>query len=254
VVRSHCERPWTWRVATAGALAAASLLTLPGAAHAGFLDFLFGGVQQPAPPVNSYPEPSAPMSSRRGPDGTREDGGGGGGGRYVAYCVRLCDGHHFPLEHMANAAPIETCRVMCPASKTKVFFGSGIDHAAARDGQRYTDLDSAYAYRDHLVANCTCNGRDALGLAPFEATSDPTLRAGDIVATKGGLLAYTGGRGQGAAFAPVDEAAVTAELNRASPRPRLTRRPAPPAAEEEPGVIVRPDADTQADVRGQVTR
>jgi Protein of unknown function (DUF2865) len=88
---------------------------------------------------------------------------GGGGGRYVAYCVRLCDGHHFPLEHTANAAPIETCRAMCPASKTKVFFGSGIDHAAARDGQRYTDLDRAYAYRDHLVANCTCNGRDALG-------------------------------------------------------------------------------------------
>jgi hypothetical protein len=83
-----------------------------------------------------------------------------------------------------------------------VFFGSGIDHAAARDGQRYTDLDSACAYRDHLIANCTCNGRDALGLAPFEATSDPTLRAGDIVATKGGLLAYTGGRGQGAVFCP----------------------------------------------------
>jgi hypothetical protein len=35
-----------WRIATAGALAAASLLTLPGAARAGFLDFLFGGVQQ----------------------------------------------------------------------------------------------------------------------------------------------------------------------------------------------------------------
>ena len=160
-----------------------------------------------------------------------------------------------PLEHMANAAPIETCRAMCPASKTKVFFGSAIDHAAARDGQRYTDLDSAYAYRDHLVANCTCNGRDALGLAPFEATSDPTLRAGDIVATKGGLLAYTGGRGQGAVFAPVDEAAVTAELNRASSRARLTRRAAPPpAAEEEPGVIARPDTDPQADSRGQAMR
>jgi len=48
-----------------------------------------------------------------------------------------------------ETAPIETCRAMCPASKTKVFFGSGIDHAAARDGQRCTDLDSAYAYRDH---------------------------------------------------------------------------------------------------------
>jgi hypothetical protein len=37
------------RIATAGALAAASLLTLPGAARAGFLDFLFGGVQQRLP-------------------------------------------------------------------------------------------------------------------------------------------------------------------------------------------------------------
>jgi hypothetical protein len=81
------------------------------------------------------------------------------------------------------------------------------------------------------------------------------LRAGDIVATKGGLLAYTGRRGQGAVFAPVDAAAATAELNRASSRARITRRAAPPpAAEEEPGVIARPDADPQADSRGQATR
>ena len=24
-------------------------------------------------------------------------------GRVIAYCVRLCDGQHFPLEHLANA-------------------------------------------------------------------------------------------------------------------------------------------------------
>ena len=243
-------------MATAGALAAASLLTLPGAAHAGFLDFLFGGVQQPAPPVNSYTEPPPPTSSsRRGPDGTREEGGGGGGGRYAAYCVRLCDGHPFPLGHLANATPVETCRAICPASQTKVFFGSGIDHAAARDGQRYTDLDSAYVYRERLVANCTCNGRDALGLAPLEATSDPTLRAGDIVATKDGLQAYTGRRGQGAAFSPVDEAAVAAELTRSSSRGQPTRRAAPqPVAEEEPVAVGRPDADRQADSPGHATR
>ncbi len=258
MVRSHRQSPWTLRLASAaGALAGALALALPGAAHAGILDFLFGGFQQqPAqPPASSYAEPpGATSSARRGPDGTREDGGGGWG-RSVAYCVRLCDGHHFPLEHMANATPVETCRAMCPASKTKVFFGSGIDRAAARDGQRYADLDSAYVYRDHLVANCTCNGRDAFGLAPFEATSDPTLRAGDIVATKNGLLAYSGRSGQATAFTPVDEAAVAAELSKTSSRPRLTRRTAPqPASEEEPGTIVQPDADTQTDLRGQVTR
>jgi hypothetical protein len=256
VVRSHRQRPWTRRPAGAGALAAALALALPGAAHAGILDFLFGGFQQqPAqPPASSYAEPPGPATSRRAPDGTREEGAGGGG-HYVAYCVRLCDGHHFPLEHLANATPVETCRAMCPASKTKVFFGSGIDHAAARDGQRYADLDSAYVYRDHLVTNCTCNGRDALGLARFEATSDPTLRAGDIVVTRNGPLAYSGRSGQGAAFTPVDEAAVTAELNKASARTRPAPHATPqPGAEEEPGTVVQPDADSQANLRGQATR
>ena len=169
-------------------------------------------------------------------------GGGGGGGRYVAYCVRLCDGHHFPLEHMANAAPIETCRAMCPASKTKVFFGSGIDHAAARDGQRYTDLDSAYAYRDHLIANCTCNGRDAFGLASFDVKRDPTLRPGDIVSTKEGLLAYTGRSAQGATFTPVNPATLPINI-RPTSSGSSQLRPAPgaePVVDDEPGTIVQP--------------
>jgi len=258
VVRSHRRRPWKCGFAAAGALAAAFALVLPDVAHAGILDFLFGGFQQqPAPPpASSYAEPPT-SSPRRAPDGTREDGGGGG--RYAGYCVRLCDGHPFPLDHTGSAAPVETCRAMCPASKTKVFFGGGIDRAAARDGQRYADLDTAYAYRDHLVPNCTCNGRNAFGLAPFEATSDPTLRAGDIVVTKNGPLAYSGRSGQGAAFTPVDEAAVTAELNKASSRTRQSPRAAPqPAAEEEPGTIVQPDADARPDsqpnLRGQATR
>jgi hypothetical protein len=65
VVRSHCERPWTWRVATAG--------------------------EEEEEEEEGITSPIA---------------------------VRLCDGHHFPLEHVANAAPIETCGAMCPASKT----------------------------------------------------------------------------------------------------------------------------------------
>jgi hypothetical protein len=241
-------------MAAAGACAAACLLTLPGVAHAGILDFLFGGFQQkPAPPASSYAEPPATTpSSRRGPDGTREEGGGGGG--YVGYCVRLCDGHPFPLGHLANATPVETCRAMCPASQTKVFFGSRVDHAATREGQRYADLDNAYVYRERLVPNCTCNGRDAFGLAPLEATTDPTLRAGDMVATKNGIQAFTGRRGQGPAFAPVDEAAVAAELTRSSSRAQPKRPALPPAADEEPGATARPDADVQPDMRGQATR
>jgi hypothetical protein len=180
-----------WHAAVlSGALSAALLVAVPRPASAGIFDFLFGGPQQQAapPPVNAYAEPAAPPISVA-PEYRA------GTGRAVAFCVRLCDGQHFPLDHMANATPVETCRAMCPASKTKVFFGSEIDHAAARDGVQYAGLDNAFVYRQHLVANCTCNGKDAFGLAPFDLTNDPTLRPGDIISTKSGLIAYTGKRG-----------------------------------------------------------
>ena len=256
-----------WRAAFAGgALSAAMLLAVTGSAQAGFLDFLFGAFAppQPGPPpsVNSYAEPG-PSNYPRAQETARESGGGGG--RYVAFCVRLCDGQHFPLENLANATPVETCRAMCPASKTKVFFGNGIDHASARDGQRYTDLDNAYVYRDHLVANCTCNGKDAFGLAPYDAASDPTLRPGDIVSTKSGLMAFGGKRGQTVTYTPVDPATITAELNQQSAaRAQLAKRGAPPQTAEqqtaapqpaevddEPGTIVPRQPDLQEALRGQ---
>jgi hypothetical protein len=87
-----------------------------------------------------------------------------------------------------------------------------------------------------MVANCTCNGRDAFGLAPFDLSNDPTLRPGDIVATKDGFVAYSGARGQ-AAFTPIDSATVAAQLNpRAAPVQLSRRTEAPPV--DEPGTIV----------------
>src|SRR5262249_13196242 len=188
-------------------LAALAVLTAalaPQARAEGLFDFLFGGFQPrpPAPPATrSYIEPLPPVAPPSlGSESVR---GGGGGGRAVAFCVRLCDGQHFPMEHITNATPVETCRAMCPASRTQVYFGNEIGGAVARDGARYTDLDNAFLYRKQLVANCTCNGRDAFGLAPFDLSSDPTLRPGDIVATKDGFAAFTGKSAKGDSFAPV---------------------------------------------------
>jgi len=250
-----------WHSAAA-ALIAAGMAAVPMPVHAaGLFDFLFGGFQQQrqSADVNSYAEPSigrvAP-SSPSGIESVRQ--GGGDTGRGVAFCVRLCDGQHFPIEHVTNATPVETCRAMCPASKTKVFFGSAIGGAVSRDGQRYADLDAAFVYRKQLVANCTCNGRDAFGLAPYDITNDPTLRPGDIVSTKDGFLAYSGKSGGG--FTPIDSAAVEAQLY-ATPGPtRLSRRiqPAPPRApasdDEDPGTITpSPDAPV-AGLRNQSLR
>jgi hypothetical protein len=92
---------------------------------------------------------------------------------------------------------------MCPAARTKIYSGSAIDHAVSADGMRYADLNTAFLYRDKVVADCTCNGRDAFGLVTLNASNDPTLRPGDIVATGEGLMAYTGSRTRGAEFTPV---------------------------------------------------
>ena len=89
---------------------------------------------------------------------------------------------------------------------TKVFFGSNIDGASSTTGERYADSENAFAYRKALRADCTCNGRDPAGLAPVDLTLDSSLRPGDVVATTGGLVAYTGvrvGASQTAEFTPV---------------------------------------------------
>jgi hypothetical protein len=77
---------------------------------------------------------------------------------------------------------------MCPASETKVFYGSSIDSATADNGKSYSDLPNAFRYRSELVSGCTCNGKDQVGLAPVKIENDPTLRKGDIVAGENGLL------------------------------------------------------------------
>ena len=243
-MHARCIKPLYWHFAALAALFAAMLVVVPRPARAeGLLDFLFGGFQRQSPPasVNSYAEPPASIGrvAPASPTGTEDVRQGGGNvGRTVAFCVRLCDGQHFPLEHMTNATPIETCRAMCPASRTKVFFGGEIGGAVAKDGQHYADLDTAFIYRKQMIANCTCNGKDAFGLAPFDMTNDPTLRPGDIVSTKDGFVAYSGARGQGAAFTPLDRASVEAQLNPRTAPVQLSRRADPPPADDEPGTIV----------------
>ncbi len=105
-----------------------------------------------------------------------------------------------------NASPVQMCQAFCPASPTKVFFGSSIDGAYSASGERYADSENAFAYRKALRADCTCNGRDPAGLAPVDLSLDSSLRPGDVIATTDGLVAYSGvrvGNDQAAEFTPV---------------------------------------------------
>jgi Protein of unknown function (DUF2865) len=230
----------------AGALAAG--VAVPGSAQAqGFFDFLFGGPQHPAPPpTTNYPPPPPPGVGRVAPppmEQERINGGEASTGHGVAFCVRLCDGQHFPMERMNNATPVETCQAICPHAPVKVFFGSEIGSAVAQDGQRYTALPTAFIYRKQLVANCSCNGKDALGLASFDVKTDPTLRPGDIVSTNSGLLSYTGRSGQAGAFTPVNPATLPVDIGSAPVGSVPTTQP---SVNQQSGAVVQQGAAPQS--------
>ncbi|WP_453961160.1 DUF2865 domain-containing protein [Bradyrhizobium japonicum] len=192
---------------------AAPLLAVPAPASAeGLFDFFFGGMQRPRPQrevpqqSNSFADPFAsqqnPATSQYVPP-TRAAAAAGGSG--PAFCVRTCDGKYFPLMR-GLASPAQMCQAFCPATTTKVYFGSSIDGAASQTGERYADSENAFAYRKALRADCTCNGREPVGLAPVDLALDSSLKAGDVIATSDGLVAYTGirvGNDQAADFTPV---------------------------------------------------
>jgi hypothetical protein len=210
----------------AAALASAIALAPCSASAEGLFDFFFGAHKQQqrqtqpqasffADPfgLNQQPVPLArPVASGSGP----------------AFCVRSCDGRYFPLAR-GNATPVQMCQAFCPASVTKVFFGSTIDNASSANGERYADSENAYGYRKSLRADCTCNGRDPAGLAPIDLTLDTSLRPGDVIATTNGLVAYSGVRvGTGAEFTPVASyPGLTAEV-----RARLGEMKVAPVATE----------------------
>ncbi|MFX5922290.1 DUF2865 domain-containing protein, partial [Acinetobacter baumannii] len=85
-----------------------------------------------------------------------------------AFCVRSCDGKYFPINARGTATPAQLCQAFCPASATKVYFGSNIDYATSTNGDRYASSENALAYRKALRADCTCNGKDPGGLAPID--------------------------------------------------------------------------------------
>ena len=213
----------------------------PGSVSAeGLFDFFFGGAQkqqarQAPPHASFFADPFGINQQHSAPAPAPRVAGSG-----PAFCVRSCDGKYFPLTMRGNASPVQTCQAFCPASVTKVFYGSTIDGATASNGERYADSENAYAYRKALRADCTCNGRNPSGLAPVDLTLDTSLRSGDVIATTDGLVAYTGvrlGASQTAEFTPVASyPGLTADV-----RARLGEMKVAPVSAEMVGEIVMPE-------------
>jgi hypothetical protein len=180
------------------------LVTVPAGqvAAQGLLDFLFERSRSTSPPTTTPPRALAYGDPGRFAVPTKQHAAptppatiapafaGSVGG--PSYCVRLCDGRFFPMHRQAIATQLQICHALCPASQTKIFSGVEIRRAVTTDGTRYADLNNAFVYRKRIVPDCTCNGRDVFGLAPIDINADPTLRAGDIVATNGARVVLEG--------------------------------------------------------------
>lgn len=175
----------------------------PAAQAQDFFSALFGNLMQGRPPVIQVPFDDGGGRMVRQVERPRYGGGGS-----QAYCVRTCDGRFFPISATGNQSKAQSCNSFCPASETKVVYGSGIDNAATENGESYSELPNAFRYRDEIVAGCTCNGKDPVGLASVKVEDDPTLRKGDIVASKHGLMSVARGpdrRGAALNFTPAPD-------------------------------------------------
>jgi hypothetical protein len=183
-----------WMIGAAAVLAVAMLA--PTAQAQDFFSNFFRGFGRPRAP--SFPFGDFQQSEPR-----QRYGGGGG----QAYCVRTCDGRYFPIAGTDKESRAAACSSLCPNADTELVYGSPIDNAATENGKPYSKLPNAFKYRNELVAGCTCNGRDPVGLARVEPEKDPTLRSGDIVAGDNGLVVANKSdrRGASVEFSPASE-------------------------------------------------
>jgi len=211
------------QVASGVAAALGALALVPAAQAQDFFSALFGGFAagRPSAPVIRLPFWGEGNSFAPQNDPRPRVGYYAGGAQ--AYCVRTCDGRYFPISASDSQSRAASCSSFCPASETSVVYGSNIDNAATENGKLYSELPNAFRYRSELVAGCTCNGKDQIGLAPVRIESDPTLRKGDIVAGADGLM--VAGRG-------ADKRGAALNLSPASHQIRSRYQRVPTVAQE----------------------
>ena len=198
------------RLALGAAAVGIALISSPAAQAEDFLSALFGAFGRASPQAPMQPLPFASEGDNSAapenfPPHPRASYSGGS----QAYCVRTCDGRYFPISASDSQSRAASCNNFCPASETRVVYGSNIDSAATESGRPYSELPNAFRYRNEMVVGCTCNGKDQVGLAPVSIENDPTLRKGDIVAGSGGLMIAGRGadkRGASLSLSPASQA------------------------------------------------
>ena len=114
----------------------------------------------------------------------------------------------FPHQRLQRPEPRRVVQRFLPGQRNK----SGLrqQYRSCRNRERKALFGAAerLSLSNELVAGCTCNGKDQIGLAPVKIENDPTLRKGDLVAGADGLMVagrVADKRGASLNFSPASE-------------------------------------------------
>ena len=112
----------------------------------GFLETLFGGWREESD-INASPL-DLPSS----------------GAGFKTVCVRTCDGYYFPISYATVVSRFgedeRTCKRLCPAADVVLYThrnpGEEIEQAVSISGRPYTELPTAFKYRQEYNSACSC--------------------------------------------------------------------------------------------------
>jgi len=114
-------------------------------------------------------------------------------GMFRTICVRTCDGYYFPISFTAPPSRFQdderTCQRMCPAAAVTLYSyrnpGEEVAQAVSIGGQPYSELPTAFRYRQEFNAACSCRKPGQSWADALKATgTDQTVEQGDIVVTE----------------------------------------------------------------------
>jgi hypothetical protein len=207
-----------------------------------FLDNLFGGFQR-GNGDDGYGD-QQPVNGQDQVDDPFANGGGDTQNTIRTVCVRLSDGYYWPVSYATVRDYIpqdaQTCLAQCPGQQVELYFydnpGQEPEQMVDTQGQAYTALATAFAYRKAFDRTNTCKPQESFGQIALEQLGDGQARAmitfNDL---KFPLPLRDPRRTEQATTAPVKIAQV---IDIPLPRPRPSATAAAPAVAPATGPVV----------------
>lgn len=137
---------------------------------------------------------SAALRAQQGGFFERLFGGGpffgpSSGGAFRTICVRTCDGFYFPVSFATSSDRFrddeQTCQRMCPAAQVSLYTyrnpGEDVSQAVSLNGRLYTELPTAFQYRQQYNSACSCRAPGQSWAEALKQREDLTVERGDIV-------------------------------------------------------------------------